>query len=471
MSQITKILLEARAARDAAKWPQALELYTKASFLQPQSWDIAHNRALCFLGAGHYLEAIDDAKKALSLNPALWQSGVVLGKSQAAIGLMAEADLSYELVLRSDPDNPVALLGRANLALNQFGDPSAASNLVEPLFANEDYRMDAELTQLMANLYERDSSTNATTMSARAKVFARRHLQLRHDAGIFSTATRKSTTQRPRVGLLSNAFCVSPVYFLTISGWDHVANGCDLVIFNRGHTRDWATDAFKNISSEWLEVQHMPGTQLAKVIADSAIDVLYDLGGWMDPVGLQALSLNPAPQQFKWVGGQSLTTGLDCFKGWIGDEMQSPKKLQSLYSEPLICVPGAYASYTPPSYLPKVAAVKSKTPCIFSNPAKISTEFLHYLKSIPGEKVFIHKQFRFKRVQERIRSALGVECEFICPSSHEDALKALNAHAVMIDTFPYTSGLTAYEASALGLEIKVTRVGSLFSERHTARYV
>jgi predicted O-linked N-acetylglucosamine transferase (SPINDLY family) len=47
----------------------------------------------------------------------------------------------------------------------------------------------------------------------------------------------------------------------------------------------------------------------------------------------------------------------------------------------------------------------------------------------------------------------------------------LNAHAVMIDTFPYTSGLTAYEASALGLKIKVTRVGSLFSERHTARYV
>ena len=216
MSQITKILLEARAARDAAKWPQALELYTKASFLQPQSWDIAHNRALCFLGAGHYLEAIGDAKKALSLNPTLWQSGIVLGKSQAAIGLMAEADLSYELVLRSDPDNPVALLGRANLALNQFGDPSAASDLVEPLFANEDYRMDAELTQLMANLYERDSNTNATTMSARAKVFARRHLQLQNDAGIISSATRKSTTQRPRVGLLSNAFCVSPVYFLNI---------------------------------------------------------------------------------------------------------------------------------------------------------------------------------------------------------------------------------------------------------------
>ena len=322
--------MQARAARDAAQWSQALQLYTKASFLQPQSWDIAHNRALCFLGAGHYLEAIDDAKKALSLNPALWQSGVVLGKSQAAIGLMAEADVSYEMVLRSDPHNPVALLGRANLALNQ---------LVFWSFC--------DVIELMSNLYERDANTNARTMSARAKVFAKRHLQLQRDAGNISTASIKSTQQRPRVGLLSNAFCVSPVYFLTISGWNHVAKGCDLVIFNRGHTRDWATDAVKNICSEWHEVQHMPGIQLAKVIADNAIDVLYDLGGWMDPVGLQALSLNPAPQQFKWVGGQSLTTGLDCFKGWIGDELQSPKKLQSLYSEPLICVPGAYASYTP----------------------------------------------------------------------------------------------------------------------------
>ena len=150
--------------------------------------------------------------------------------------------------------------------------------------------------------------------------------------------------KRPRVGLLSNAFCTSPVYFLTIAGWKHVAKGSDIVIFNRGHSKDWATDTFKNLASEWHDVQHMPGLELAKVIADQQIDVLYDLGGWMDPVGLQALSLNPASQQFKWVGGQSITTGLHCFDGWIGDEMQSPKQLQSRASKDTTVTPSRWLS-------------------------------------------------------------------------------------------------------------------------------
>jgi predicted O-linked N-acetylglucosamine transferase (SPINDLY family) len=435
----------------------------------PDAWQIAHNRGLCFLGAGQFRQAIADAQKALALKPDLWQSAIVLAKSQQAIGLMEEADQAYAAVLRSDPSNPSAILGRAHLALNQFGDPLAASALVEPLLKQDDYLMDAELTQLMASLYDRDPNIDAYTLSANAKRFAQQYLQLPKQLAI-SKKKNNPSSKRPRVGLLSNAFCTSPVYFLTISGWHHVAKGCDIVIFNRGHTKDWATEVFKSLASEWHEVQHMPGLELANVIADYEIDVLYDLGGWMDPVGLQALSLNPAPQQFKWVGGQSMTTGLNCFAGWIGDEMQSPKQFQDLYTEPLINIPGAYATYTAPSYLPKIATSKSRTPCVFSNPAKISRQFLQHLKSIPGKKIFIHRQYQYARVQERIRLILGNACEFVCPSSHEEALKVLNSHAVMIDTFPYTSGLTAYEANALGVQVQVKRLGQLFCERHTAAY-
>jgi predicted O-linked N-acetylglucosamine transferase (SPINDLY family) len=188
----------------------------------------------------------------------------------------------------------------------------------------------------------------------------------------------------------------------------------------------------------------------------------------MDPIGLQALSLRPAPHQFKWVGGQSVTTGLNCFAGWIGDENQSPKVLQSWYSEPLINATEGYASYTPPPYMPKPARLKSKSLCIFSNPAKISREFLMALRQMKGEKVFIHRQYRFPRVQHRILEALEQKATFISPASHQEALQAVNQHQTMIDTFPYSSGLTAREALALGTKIKVLRVGELFCERHTA---
>jgi predicted O-linked N-acetylglucosamine transferase (SPINDLY family) len=188
----------------------------------------------------------------------------------------------------------------------------------------------------------------------------------------------------------------------------------------------------------------------------------------MDPIALQALSAKPARQQFKWVGGQSATTGLESFDGWIGDAWQSPATLQSLYSEPLIQIPDSYATYTPPSYLPKPNAKKSATPCIFSNPAKVSNPFLQQLSKMPGKKVFIHRQYRYPQVQERISAALDGKVEFVIPKTHIEALQELNRHATMIDTFPYSSGLTAREALAMGTKIKVLNIGNLFCERHTA---
>jgi len=43
----------------------------------------------------------------------------------------------------------------------------------------------------------------------------------------------------------------------------------------------------------------------------------------------------------------------------------------------------------------------------------------------------------------------------------------VNEHAVMLDTFPYSSGLTAREALAMGTQVRVIQTGELFCERHT----
>jgi predicted O-linked N-acetylglucosamine transferase (SPINDLY family) len=473
------LISKAHRARDSANWQLASELYQQALTITPQSAETISNLALCLVGQGKYRQAIDACLAALKLRPNLWQSWVLMARSQRALGLIDDADHSYQSALRLEPNNPSAVLGRADLALNIYGDPLAASALVEPLFANTEFAMDAHLTQLLASLYDRNPSVSATQLTQSVMAFSKEHLQLSssHEAlqsANYNRADLKKKallgSSRPRVGIISNKFCASPVYFLTIAGWRHVSKGSDIVVLNRGHQHDWATDLFKELACEWHDLQHMPALLLAKTIKALEIDVLYDLGGWMDPIGLQALSFRPAAQQFKWVGGQSITTGLTCFDGWIGDLWQSPQNLQQLYTEPLIQIPNGYAQYTPPDYLPKRQQKKSSTPCIFSNPAKVSRVFLAHLKKIPGKKVFIHKQYQFARTQKRITDVLGNDAEFIFPANHQEALSALNQHAMMIDTFPYTSGLTAYEADALGTTVKVARVGQLFCERHTANY-
>ena len=83
--------------------------------------------------------------------------------------------------------------------------------------------------------------------------------------------------------------------------------------------------------------------------------------------------------------------------------------------------------------------------------------------------LFIHRQYQFTVVQDRIRAVLGTNAHFAMPSTHQEALQLVNQHDVMVDTFPYSSGLTAQEALAMGTKVQVLEVGSLFCERHTAR--
>lgn len=472
---LNSLLSEANAARDKALWPKAIELYGRLTHLAPHSAELKHNLGLSYLASGKSKDALLWCSQALQQKPDLWQSRVLLGKAHQELGQIAEAQACFEQVLQLDANNAEARLALANIFLNQYGEPYSAIEWVKPLQADPDYQMDAQLTELMASLYDRPNwNHSAQKLSNRIIEFSEQYLRL-PQMQLAPLSDRSQLYQeknyRPRVALLSPQFFQSPVYFLTIDAWRKLAKQCDLIVFNRGHKVDHATAEFRSLASEWHDVQNRIAEDLAQNIYVADIDVLYDLGGWMDPIALKALAVKPARQQFKWVGGQSATTGLKSFDGWIGDQAQSPKRLQSLYSEPLIQIPNAYATYTPPAYLPKPAHKKSTAPCIFSNPAKVSQPFLERLSMMPGKKVFIHRQYRHPQVQERILAGLGKQAksaEFIFPATHQEALECVNAHATMIDTFPYSSGLTAREAIAMGTKIKVLEVGSLFCERHTA---
>ena len=470
--RIKQLLVQSQAAMNAAQWKEAHDGFLQAAHWLPQAAQVHHNLALCQLALGQSQLAQQSAERASSINPQLWQSRLVQGNALKALKQAEAADAAYAQVLQTQPDNGEALLARADLAINVFGLPLQAMAWALPLLRDKFHAVDAQLTTLMANVYDRDVS--ATVLTQAVMKFSKQNLRMNARTNeklnrlkLLPRTAQEQKTKRPRVALISPLFCASPVYFLTIFGWRHVAKGCDIVVFNRGHKTDWATEHFKELCTEWHDVQEMPAENLALQIHAADIDVLYDLGGWMDPVALKALSIKPARQMFKWVGGQSLTTGLESFDGWIGDEWQSPLNLQHLYTEPLVNVPGGYATYTPPPYMPSVPSQKLGQPVVFSNPAKLSRAFLAWLAKVPGTIVFVHQQFQYERTRHKVVQALGKDkVQFICPSSHREALQVLGRFEWMIDTFPYSSGLTAREAIAMGVKVKVF-TGELFCERHS----
>jgi predicted O-linked N-acetylglucosamine transferase (SPINDLY family) len=456
--------------RQSSRWQEAIAVYRQIEAQAPRVASIKQNLALCHFAMGEFKLASQYCEAVIRLSPELWQARILLGKCYRQLERPLEAETQFKSVLVDQPTNGEALIGLADLSLNEFGEPLAAIAWIKPLLANPDYQQDAQLTCLMASLYERQET--ALSLNQKIMAFSKAALQLPPEImPRYQHAPQKAGHSRLRVGVISPFFSASPVYFLTSSFFKDLSRNADLVFFNRGSRSDWATQAFKAIASDWFEVASLSAPALASYIYAQGLDVLYDLGGWSDPVALSALSVKPARTQYKWVGGQSVTTGLDCFDGWLGDHWQSPASLQALYTEPLINAADDYAHYTPPPYLPAKAAHKSPVLGIFANPAKVSHAFLQRLASIPGQKCFIHRQFRHDRVRARIEAALNPnEVSYVCPETHLEALEAVNAHATLIDTFPYSSGLTAREAIAMGTKIQVLEVGTLFCERHTARY-
>ena len=470
-TQLSDLVNKANHLRDACQWQKALASYLKVAEEIRYSSRIHHNIGLCYLGLGNPRLAIESCNVALNITPQLWQSLIVIAKAHRSLGNILSAEIYYRRVLLIDAINGDALLGLADLEINEFGNPLYAKYLIRPLRDNPNYNADTTLTDLMASIYDRDESSESLTR--RVLEFSATHLQL--DPSLFpnkvKASSHKAKFQKIRVGLLSPSFCVSPVYFLTINFFIRLAEQYDIVIFNRGGRVDWATEEFKKIAQSWHDLSGFNAESIANTIMHEHIDILYDLGGWMDPVGLKALSVKPATKQYKWVGGQSITTGLNCFDGWFGDEWQSPQSLQKFYSEPIINLGDDYTDYCSPSYLPKPAHKKSSGLAVFSNPAKLSRLFLSTLADMGGKVCFIHRQYSYQKVRDRIEAVLGAEnVSYICPESHLDALNAVNRFSHVIDTFPYSSGLTAREVVAMGSKVRVLRVGQLFSERHSARY-
>jgi predicted O-linked N-acetylglucosamine transferase (SPINDLY family) len=245
--------------------------------------------------------------------------------------------------------------------------------------------------------------------------------------------------------------------------------------------RDWATTAFEKIATQWHNVGGQNAQQLAQTIASQQLPALIDLCGWMDPTALKALSTRPAARQYKWVGGQSLSTGLDCFDGFISDEHHTPTGSQSLYTEPLLLVPGGYAGYHPPPYLPAPQTPPNDGRLhlgLVSNPAKASLGYLQHLRQhwpqwqahspLPLQLNLIDHRYQIPHLQQHMRTQLpGIDLQFVTPGNHAQYLQALGQLHAVLDTWPYSGGLTTLEAHSLGVPVYTHSQGQLFCERHS----
>lgn len=471
MHNALQLTLQAAAlARQNGQWAEALGLYREAEAALPPQAALLQNLALCAFHLGHYGEAATQSKAAYALDGGLWQAALLHVKALRRQGAVAAAQAWLEHQLLTSPARKAFAAEYADLLLNDLGDAVRARQLLEPLATDPIYGEDAALTAITTRLYDRgDESEDA--LVARVCTFAQQYIEPYALPGLTPRGPR--TRVRPRIGLISPFFARTPVYYLAYGALAELARHADLHFFHRGTSNGPETAQFRALSAGWQDCASWGPEKLARALAALDLDALVDMGGWSDVNALRALTSKPARKMAKWVGGQSVTTGLACFDGWLSDTGQALPEQARYYTEPLVNLASGYVTYTPPARLPAPVPDTHSVPVlgIAANPAKVSQAFLRHVQEIAGQGPvqfqFIDRRYRQPAARRRILAALGpaVVCSFVVPEDHHAYLRAIGQVSAILDTFPYTSGLTAIEALALGVPV-LTRPGVLFCERH-----
>ena len=474
---------QALAQRDHAAARQAFE---QAHRHAPDDAAVRLDLAAACLAGGDAARALLHARAAAPFGGS-WRAALIQAYACERLQQADAAAECFEQAL-ADPALPAAsrldaLRRLAALQLNAFGDARGAAHSLgtAALLLGGD-GLQAELAALVADLY-----TGGCDPRALGEGFRQLAIRLAPPVPPPPSRVRPRRAKR-RIGLLSAQFCASPVGFLTLGALTALASQAELVFFDRGAKEDWARARFQALARHWLSCAALDSAQLQRLLVEAELDAVIDLAGWTDPVALRALAGRPVARQLKWVGGQSLTTGLESFDGFITDERQVPPAAAALYAEPLLYARHGYVSYVAPPYAPDLAAAAACPPAVrepapgvvalVSNPAKISAATAERLRRLrPRRLVLVDQRWRHARTRAAAAQRLGgllEGAEFVTPANHPEYLQALRElDATFVDTEPYAMGLTAVELRLLGKAVATAPrpEAALMCERHCVAHL
>jgi hypothetical protein len=408
-----------------------------------------------------------------ALAPETWRDRYQIGVALQQQGQADAAAAALSGLLRDHECPPLlhqeVLHRLGNLCMNSFGDAVAARVLLQRLSGVPGHDLKVDLATIVADQYLGEG--DASALSGRLTSLARRYLPQAKlhdtvDGKVRGAGVQRRGGARPRIALISNQWCSSPVAFLTLGALCEMARKAHLVFFDRGGKSDWARRAFQALAHAWHDVREADADAIDAAIRAAEADALVDLSGWTDPVALQAVARRPVRRQLKWVGGQAATTGAHCFDGFIADAQQVPHGCEALYTEPVLRATSGYITYTPPPYWKPGSAIDAPPPpsmssanpgvyAIAANPVKISLHTTSFLRTLrPRRLLLIDNRWRHQQTRRAAAARLGNlldVAEFVTPATHPEYLDTLaSAPATFVDTSPYSMGLAAVELRLLG---------------------
>lgn len=290
--------------------------------------------------------------------------------------------------------------------------------------------------------------------------------------------TKGFSSARIRIGYLSGDYHQHPVASLLWPLIDKADRKCfQIFCYYGGTTYDNVTSKFMRKADVWRQVAEMNDQEIAQVIRNDGIDILVDLGGHTSDNMLPVLALKPARVQISaigWVG----STGMKEVDYVLGDEFCAPQEQQETYLEKMLSIRGSHFCFHIFGEMPAVAEMPFLhngyiTFGCFNNFSKVTDEMLvawgEILQLVPNSRLLLkHKLFADveskKYTLDRLMKC-GIEKNRV--ELREFSADYLNQYGDMdiaLDTYPYTGGMTTFEALYMGVPV-ISRYGESRGQR------
>lgn len=251
------------------------------------------------------------------------------------------------------------------------------------------------------------------------------------------------------------------------------------------HTRGAVSlEGIRTSCNLWHDCRKMSDAELAQLIIDDKIDILVDLAGHCDENQLSLFAQRFAPVQVSWLGYFN-TTGLQQMDWLISDPYSTPFGEDPYYAEkiwrmphyrfPVVLKPNTSESRSE-RQAGKVTFVSNNnllkvTPPVLETWAKILNRLPDSVlairwKTLASDEVKLLLLKRFESAGGNTKQLLLLDPI----GDHEKFMETYSDVDIMLDTFPFSGGVTSLDALSQGVPV-VTLAGDRMAGRQTQAFL
>lgn len=276
----------------------------------------------------------------------------------------------------------------------------------------------------------------------------------------------KEPGRKLRIGFVSGDLRNHPVANFLLPSWNAVdRDKFDLVAYSTlSMHNDSINQHFRDTATLWRQVDALSDSELASIIAEDQIDILFDLSGHTAYNRLPAFALRPAPIQITWIGYPG-TTGLDQMDYiFLPTTLTHSQVLREQLSEKILFVE-TRKHFEPHPRSPEINDLPALrngyiTFGSFNRAKKLNDHVLGVwatiMRAYPQSKLlmgFMTDANMVAAMSKRMQS-MGITEDRLIFRGLVELEEYLSYHHeidILLDTFPYTGGTTTHHGAWMGV--------------------